>query len=179
MTVINSRFNLRLFFAFTGLVVFGAISRLIPHPPNFTAITAMALFAGFAAPNIWVAVAAPFLSMAIADTILGYHPTILAVYVAFLSISVASFLFLRNRTWKAITVGTLAGSLWFWVISNLGVWVYSGIYPRDFGGLTECYTMAIPFLEKQVAGDVFYSAIIFSCYALALKIFSSKTYSST
>ena len=178
MTVNNSRLNLPLTFAFIGLIALGAISRLVPHLPNFTAITAMALFAGFTAPRLWMALIAPFLSMAIADMVLGYHPTILAVYVGFLSITVMSFLFLKGKNWKIIAGSTVAASLWFWVISNLGVWFYNDFYPKTFAGLMECFAMAIPFLEKQIAGDIFYSAIIFSFYALSLKIFSSKTYSS-
>src|SRR5262249_45703956 len=53
-----------------GLVVLGAISRLLPHPPNMTSVGAMGLFAG-SKLKTWQALSLPVLCMLITDPILA------------------------------------------------------------------------------------------------------------
>ena len=51
------------------LVFLGALSRLIPHPPNFVALGALALYAGARLPRRW-AIAVPLAAMALSDFVL-------------------------------------------------------------------------------------------------------------
>src|SRR5260370_7412291 len=51
------------------LTVFGAIARLLPHPPNFAPVGATSVFAGARLP-MWQAYLIPLLLMAASDPIL-------------------------------------------------------------------------------------------------------------
>jgi hypothetical protein len=35
------------------------------------------------------------------------------------------------------------------------------MYPLTWQGLTQCYVAALPFLEKTVLGDLFWTAVLF------------------
>ena len=69
-----------------------------------------------------------------------------------------------SRRWPGIaaTVAVMVPcSLFFFVASNFAVWAFSGMYSLDFAGLTQCYVAALPFLQNTVAGDLFWSGVLF------------------
>jgi hypothetical protein len=70
---------------------------------------------------------------------------------------------------------SLAASSVFFLISNFGVWIMDGMYAPTFKGLVECYVAAIPFFGYQVAGDLFFSAVMFGGYELVKKYAFSPT----
>jgi hypothetical protein len=41
------------------------------------------------------------------------------------------------------------------------------MYPLTAGGLVACYVAAIPFFQNTLAGDLFYSGLLFGGFALA------------
>ena len=53
------------------------------------------------------------------------------------------------------------------VVTNFGMWLFSGIYPLTWAGLTTCYVAAIPFFQNTLAGDLFFTALLFGGFALA------------
>jgi hypothetical protein len=55
----------------------------------------------------------------------------------------------------------VACSLAFFLLSNGAVWAFSGMYPLTGQGLTQCYIAALPFLDKTVLGDLFWTAVLF------------------
>ncbi len=55
----------------TGLIFAAAMSRLVPHAPNFTAVGAIALFGGATFEKRWCAVTVPLVAMVISDLLLG------------------------------------------------------------------------------------------------------------
>ena len=65
------------------LIVLAAITRFIPHPFNFTAIGAMALFSGANFKDKRFAYLMPIAVMFITDLFLGFHFSILPVYACF------------------------------------------------------------------------------------------------
>ena len=69
-----------------------------------------------------------------------------------------------TRRWRGIlpVAGTMvACSLVFFLLSNGAVWAFSGMYPLTGQGLTQCYIAALPFLDKTVLGDLFWTAVLF------------------
>jgi hypothetical protein len=52
--------------ALAGLIVLAALTRLLPHPPNFAPITAMAIFGAICYRNRWAAAVAPLLALLLA-----------------------------------------------------------------------------------------------------------------
>ena len=65
------------------LIVLSAITRLIPHPFNFTAVGAMALFSGANFKDKRIAFLMPVIVMFLTDLIIGFHFSILPVYTCF------------------------------------------------------------------------------------------------
>lgn len=157
------------------MVLAAAASRLIPHPPNFTPIAAMALFGGARLePRLafLVPLAAMFLSdlalgVVSGDLRVGLHPLLPVVYASF-ALIVCLGLWLRNRqSVLSIAGATLAGSVLFFVLTNLGVWAFGSGYPKSAVGLVTCYVAAIPFFHNTLLGDAVYAAALFGGLALA------------
>ena len=54
-----------------ALVAIGILGRVIPHPYNFTPMTAIALLSAHAFKNKWVAIGIPLISFWISDIIIN------------------------------------------------------------------------------------------------------------
>ena len=55
------------------------------------------------------------------------------------------------------------------------MWLFSGFYPLTLAGLGACYVAAIPFFQNTVAGDLFYSALLFGGFALLERTGSERS----
>ncbi|MGA7160710.1 MAG: DUF6580 family putative transport protein [Bacteroidota bacterium] len=146
------------------LVVIAAFSRLLPHPANFTAIAAIALFGGVYLEKRYAFVV-PILAMLVSDYFIGFYSGMYWVYGSFVLIGLIG-LWLRNHK-KPLYVlgGTFASSILFFVVTNFGVWMPPGtMYAPTWGGLIECYVAAIPFFRNTVSGDIFFVAVMFTAY---------------
>jgi hypothetical protein len=66
-----------------------------------------------------------------------------------------------------IGLAAVAGSVSFFIITNFGMWLFSGFYPLTPAGLAACYVAAIPFFQNTLAGDLFYATLLFGGFALA------------
>ena len=131
------------------IIIFGVICRLIPHPPNFSPVTAIALFGGLNFSDKRIAFSIPLIVLFLSDLILGISVINLFVYTGFLTI-----VFLGTKI-KSIKFGNIIlSSFIFFLISNFGVWIIG--YPKNIEGLILCYTMAIPFFGYSIAGDLFF-----------------------
>ena len=148
------------------IIVLAAVMRLIPHPPNFTPIIAMGLFSGAYIPNRSVAVSIPIGAMFISDLLLGFHGTIYWVYGSLLLVAMVGMILINKVNIKKCTAAALSGSFIFFLITNFGVWITSGYYPKNIEGILVCYTLALPFLVNTLAGSLFYSAVMFGGYEL-------------
>jgi hypothetical protein len=147
-------------------IVAAAALRLVPHPPNFTPIAAMALFSGAYFGRRSIAFAAPLAAMLLSDAIIGFHSGMLFVYAGVALIVLLGQAALTRVTLLRVGGAALAGSILFFAISNLGTWLLSGMYPLDASGLAACYVAAIPFFQNTLAGDLFYSGLLFGGFAL-------------
>ena len=136
-----------------GFVLMAVLVRLLPHPPNFTPITALALFGATTFKNKYLGLSLPLIAMILSDIYLGFYGITLWVYGSFLLIS------LLGRYWKKIKISNvLISSLIFFIITNFGVWL--GGYPKTVEGFLLCYTMAIPFFINSILGDLFFSYLM-------------------
>ena len=165
------------FLVITLMVVAAAFVRLIPHPPNFAPITAIALFGGAYFSKKWAAFLIPFAAMFITDLILGFHATMWAVYLSFALVVVLGMVmikqkkrgqnFFQRRQVGSIFFASVSASVLFFVITNFGVWISTPYYEKTGAGLAACYTAAIPFFHHTILGDLFFVAILFGLYELA------------
>jgi hypothetical protein len=152
--------------ALLGLIAFAAALRLVPHPPNFTPIGAMALFTGATLPRRALAFAAPLLALLASDLILGFYQGMEVVYLSTALVVAIGWLVATRRTPARVGAAALASSVAFFLITNFAVWLSSGMYPHTTGGLAACYAAALPFFQNSIAGDLFYTALLFSGFAL-------------
>lgn len=157
----------------SSFILIAAFSRLVPHPPNFTAVGAIALFGAAHFTNRFLAIIIPVSAMILSDIIIGFHSNIFSVYIAFIAIVFLGFWLQKNFKVKNIFTASLCSSLLFFIITNFSVWLISPIYPNNIIGLLECYIAALPFAMNTISGDLFFNTILFGAYYfLGLKVTS-------
>ena len=149
-----------------GLILIGAGLRMLPHPDNFTPVTAIALFSGVVLPPS-IALTLPLIVMISTDLIIGPHPLFWLVWGAFSLVSLLGVWLRGNSKPRTVIFGTVAGSVLFFVLTNLGVFLFENMYPHTREGLARCFTMALPFFRNSLLGDLFYSAVFFGIFATA------------
>ena len=150
-------------FLILGVIVLGVLTRLIPHPPNFTPILSFALLSSVYSKNN-LGILIPISIMVISDFYLGTHGAMVWVYSALFIIYLIGYFFIKNISFKNILVGSVIGSLMFFIVTNFGVWLIG--YPKSLAGLMQCYIAAIPFYKNTLLSSIFYSTIIHSCYII-------------
>lgn len=161
------------FLTLGGILLMAVLSRLLPHPDNFTPVAALALFGGATFSRRSVAFALPMAVLLISDLCMemlygyGLYAGMWVNYLAFASIVAIGLLLRSERSAPTIAVGAIAGSVWFFLLSNFGTWLSSNMYAHTFEGLIQCYTMGIPFFRNTFVGDLVYTAVFFGGFALA------------
>lgn len=159
------------FLTLTLMVFFASLLRLIPHPPNFTPIAAVALFGGAYFSKKQYAFLVPISAMFLTDAIIGFHSLSWLVYLCFALIVGIGILLLKQISFNRVLIAALLSSISFFIITNFGVWLGSKFYPQNINGLIQCYVAAIPFFSYNVLGDLLYSGLLFSVYEL-IKIYN-------
>ena len=146
-----------------SLILILAFARLIPHPPNFTPIIAVALVSGYFFKNINLSLLILLVAMLLSDLFIGFYENMIFVYTSLLLITFVFHKISKKINFKNLFIYCFAGSLIFFIVSNFGVWVLGSpgvldvAYERNLSGLTECYILAIPFF-----GNTFLSTLIFA-----------------
>ena len=171
------------------LIALGVAGRLLPHPPNFTPMAAIALFVGFIFIKRYMAVVAVISTMLLCDYFAFGSlsaswfgsKSMFVVYIALLFPIVFKNFLQKKLGVLRIFGAALASSSVFFLATNFAVWAFSPMYEKTLEGLVLCYTMAIPFFQNTVAGDLIWSGVIFGTYfALRnyshLQILSKKTH---
>ena len=148
------------------LIFFGILSRFAPHPPNLTAINAITLFSLFFMRSWKLSLLVASVTMLITDLILGFHNTMLFVYLSIGSlVLMGHMLKIEKSIYRTATCLALAPFL-FYIISNFGIWLTGSLYPKTMAGLELCYISAIPFLKNQMLGDWTYGICLFGIFIL-------------
>ena len=147
-----------LFFYLVGLI---ALSRIIPHPPNFTPVLAMAVFMPYLTRDLYSAMLVPLSAMFVSDFYLGFHSSMFWVYISILlGTTLSQYTISMKNTYVHLGSNALLSSTIFFIITNFAVWMSGGLYPHTMDGLILCYTMAIPFFGNTLAGTLFYISLL-------------------
>lgn len=150
------------------LIVLAALSRLLPHPPNFTPVEAIGLFGGAYLADRRLAFLVPLLAMALSDLVLGLHGDMPVIYglIAF-NVWLGLRMGPNPRATQIAGNGLVAASVFF-VVSNFAVWAGgSGLYySADLNGLITCYVAALPFFGYSLLSMALYSTLMFGGMAL-------------
>jgi hypothetical protein len=154
-----------------AMVLAAAASRLIPHPPNLTSVTAVALFGGAYFSDKRLAFLVPLAALFLSDLILGFYSHMEVVYLSFALIVCVGLWLQKRRSAFHIAGAALASSVLFFLITNFGVWAFGSLYPKTIAGLLACYVAAIPFFQNTLQGDLFFTAVLFGGFALLERSF--------
>ena len=86
-----------------GIFLVSIAARLLPHPPNFTPIAALALFSGVYAVRVskWFLLL-PLAAMFLSDLMIGYYNwgVMVSVYASFAVIAAVGLLVRKKKNWK-------------------------------------------------------------------------------
>ncbi len=148
---------------FLALAGAAALFRIGQFIPNVSPVTAIALYAGATLPIKW-ALLVPVAAMLASDLVIGFdHPLIvLSVYGSFaLAVIFGRGLRTAKSAPMVVMVSTLASSAFF-LITNAAVWLFSGMYEASITGLIYSYYYAIPFYRNTLAGDLIFTAGVFT-----------------
>lgn len=152
-------------------IMLSVILRIGPHIPNFSPITASALFGGVYLSKK-LALIIPLVAMIISDYLLYpeymFHSTTPFVWGSFLISGLIGIWLKKRKKPFYILGGSLLASLQFFLITNFGVWATTNMYPHNLAGLIQSYIMGIPFYKGTLLGDLFYTTLFFSVYELTL-----------
>ena len=145
------------------LLAIGILSRLIIHVDNFTPVIALALFGGVYLKRKQ-ALLLPILLFAATDIILGFHKTMFFTWSTILLIVLMGFAVQKNKNWATVLGGGIFSAILFFVTTNFGVWIMTGMYPLTLTGLAECYILAIPYFRSSLLSTLIYGFIFFGAY---------------
>lgn len=158
-----------------SLLVLCVFSRLLPHPPNFTALGATALTGVALCRPKFLGLLLPIVALIITDYLFfGFHSTMIAVYGSFLLVAGVSWALGAEALKKKWALFSVFSSGTFFVVTNFAVWLSSAAYTKDLAGLGLCFMMALPFLGWQLIGDLFFTKSIL----LAARFFENKLFQS-
>lgn len=183
--------NSLLFVAITLIIV--AFARLADHPFNFTPLAAMALFGVYYMKNKWFAFLLPLLAIMFSDVLVNLfvqnehtgvweyflNPTAYVVYGSLMLVGSLGLL-MKNTKATSIMGFSILGSLLFYLVTNTAAWItdFGNLYSNDLSGLVHSLWAGIPFYNNeitgsfflnQLAGDLFFNALLFGSYAIASK----------
>lgn len=157
-----------------GLIFLAVLTRLIPHPWNMTAVGAVAIFSGAYLAARWAFVV-PLIAFLMSDLILGLHDTLFFTYGSIVICTALSLWFLKGQVQTGrVVLMSLTSSLVFFLVTNFGVWAVSGFYTQDARGLLQSYVLALPFLEKNLIGDLLFSGVLFAAYEAFLRSYPAS-----
>ncbi len=154
-----------------GIILAIVVTRLIPHPPNFTSLIAISFYATALLGVFYLPII--LLSFFITDLIIGFHQTLFFTWGSIAVIGLTSKYFVKDFRWR--TIGVLLSAIIFFILSNFGVWL-TGSYGYTMNGLISCFIMAIPFFKSTLAATIIYSFIIEIIYKFIIKekIYTNK-----
>ena len=147
-----------------ALILLLSVSRLIPHPPNFTPLATMAILSGCLSSQLRTGLVIPLAALLLSDVLLGLHSSMVFVYGAFVIITLSCRWLLTKLTISSVSLSVIWATAVFFLISNFGAWLSHDMYPSTMAGLGMAYIAGLPFLVNSLAGNIFFMLI--SIFAL-------------
>lgn len=142
------------------IIIIAAIMRLLPHPPNFAPIGALALFSG-AHMGKKSRFILPISAMIISDIFLRFDSTTPFVYASFMLIILLGSWLKNKTTVSRLFATSILSSLLFFFITNFGVWAATDMYTKNLSGLVQSFAMGVPFFRNTCLSDLVFSFSFF------------------
>ena len=142
-----------------GIFIALAVSRFVPHPPNFTSLIALSFYVPALLGLRYLPIL--ILSFIITDLFIGFHGVAFFTWGSVVLIGLFSKYFAKSIVSRVS--GALIGSCVFFLVTNFGIWSL-GSYGYNFEGFILCYTLAIPFFAYNAISTLIFSGIIEGVY---------------
>lgn len=156
--------------AAVGMVALAVVGRLWQPTYNVSPLVAIAVCSGMLFARPAVAAAVPAVALAVSNRFLpgggeyGSWAMAAVIYAAFTWPALLGP-FVRSRRIVGPLGAALAGSLVFYLSTNLAHWWLGHDYPHTVAGLAECFVAALPFYRWMPVGDVVWTAALASALA--------------
>jgi hypothetical protein len=160
------------------MIILAALSRMIPHMPNFTPLAAIGLFGAAYFSKKWQAFLIPIAATLVSDLFINtivyrnFYQSFTLInngflwqYGSYFLIILTGFFIFNKVTTARVITGALSSAVIFYLVSNFGSFVISPAYPSNLGGLISCYIAGIPFIGGTILGNLFYSGVLFCSFA--------------
>lgn len=134
------------------IITLASLSRFLPHPPNMTPIIGISILSVACFNHRGLQFGLPLMVMLVTDTIIGFHQLLPVVYLAIIVSGLGGYLLKKNSSFLNILGTGLLGSILFFIVTNLGVFMVSDLYPKSLSGLITCFTLALPFFHNTLIG---------------------------
>lgn len=177
----NSKFSIKNNWLWVAMLTIGAmLTRVLPHPPNVTPMTAICLFSGMALGYRFLTFVLPFVVLYASDFLI--NNTIGRVFISdtseiifwtdfmnytygsyFLIILLSAY-FLKNAKTQSVVLMAVGSGILFFLLTNFSSFVGISIYPKSFAGLMLCYEAGLPFFRISIIGDIVFALILFWSY---------------
>ena len=151
--------NMKNYFLPISLILIISLSRIIPHPYNFTPLIAVGIFSGFYFRQFIIGLFVTIVAMFIGDLYLGFHNTMIFTYLA-LIVPVALGIFIKHFKFIEVIVAGLISSIGFFLITNFGAWLTLDMYEKNLSGLINSYILAIPFFHNTLISTFLYLLLL-------------------
>jgi len=184
------KLNKSTIWAFVILILTASLYRIwSDRPYGFAPQMAMAIFGGAVISNKRMAFILPLVSLFLSDVlyevlfrngltaIQGFYPGQWGIYLLFIGLTFFGMLMKKINVLSVLGF-TVAGSVLFFLISNLLVWLAGDGFqrPLTFEGLMLCYGDALACYRQYAGtelmpllGDLFFSGVLFGSHYLITK----------
>ena len=166
------------------VLILAVLSRLLPHALhgvglNFTAVGGGLLFFG-ARRSTWHALTGAAV-MALTDVYLTrvvyglpFHVGEYAVTWAwYVGVCLLGHAVLRRVTVARVLLAVFCSATSFFLLSNLSVWVGSGMYAHSVAGMALCYWLAVPFYMNDLVSTGLTTGVLFGLPVAASALLAS------
>ncbi|MDD5738349.1 MAG: hypothetical protein PHY72_00255 [Candidatus Pacebacteria bacterium] len=136
--------------------------------PNLEVVSSFALLSGFYLGGVFSFIV-PLAIIFLSDLFIGNNAILLFTWSAFGIIGLMGIA-LRKKATKLTRLLLWSGgagvvaSCFFFLYTNFGWWVLSGMYPHTWGGLFACYVNALLFFRNNLLGNLVLVPLVFGVF---------------
>jgi hypothetical protein len=134
--------------------------------PNFEVVSSFALLSGFFLGGIF-SFLAPLLIIFLSDLFIGNTSVMLFTWSAFGIIGLMGLAIKKGSFGKIILqapIFAILASCFFFIYTNFGWWVLSGMYPHTLSGLISCYANGLLFFRNNLLGNFILAPLVFGAF---------------
>jgi Family of unknown function (DUF6580) len=157
---------------------------------NFAPLAAIALCAAAYFPAKYK-FTVPMIALLISDVVLNIHygfsllsPFVLSHYLGFALVGCLGLLLQNRRSLKTLLPASIAGSVIFYMVTNLVSWLFDPGYVKNFTGLVQALTVGLPaysstptwiFFRNSLLSDLFFTLLFVACMNFGRRTERSRT----